>query len=209
MMKRINLFLFLFSVVVLAGCVTKPVKKVGTFQKAQWETKALVKNIRENKTQSLSIDLYAIKNSQVRLEISALMGFQVASLVMSPQEISYIIYSRKIYFHGRNSERAFSHFLDLPLHPMNLANIAFDEPVQGPGWVCRFDTLGLPSQCENIQKEIRVIWSDRIEGQKKVVIAAPQFEMQWQFSAPKTEVQFKEDLFILKQPSGFKAVQIY
>lgn len=207
-MNRINLFLFLFSLVFVAACVTKPVKKEGTFQRAQWETKALVKNLRENRTQSLSIDIYAIKNSQIRLEISALMGFQVASFVMSPQDISYIIYSRKTYYYGHNSERAFGHVLDLPLHPMNLTNIAFDEPVQGPGWLCSFDTLGLPSQCENRQKEIRVAWSDRNQGQKKVIIAAPQFEMQWQFSAPKTEVQFKEDLFILKQPSGFKAIQI-
>lgn len=190
------------------GCVTKPVKKEGTFPKAEWETKALIKNLRENKTQSLSIDIYAIKDRQLRLEIAALMGFQVASLVMNPQEISYVLYSRKTFYQGHNSERAFAHVLNLPLHPMNLTKIAFDEPVEGPGWLCSFDTLGLPSQCENIQKEIRVVWSDRNQGQKKVSIAAPQFEMQWQFSSPKTEVQFKEDLFILKQPPGFKAIQI-
>lgn len=206
-MKLIKLFLVL-SLINLAGCVTKPVKKEGTFQQAQWETKALVKNFRENKTQSLSIDVYAIKNSRVRMEVSALMGFQVASLVMSPQEISYVIYSRKTFYHGRNSEQAFKQILNLPLHPMNFANIAFDEPVQGPGWVCSFDTLGLPSQCDQSQKEIRVVWSDRINGQKKVVIAGPQFEMQIQFPPAKTEVQFKEDLFILKQPPGFKAIQI-
>ncbi|MGZ3785098.1 MAG: hypothetical protein ACXWQX_12405 [Bdellovibrio sp.] len=202
------LFLFLFVVHFLAGCVTKPVKTDGRYQKAEWETKALIKNLRENKNQSLSIDIYAIKDSKLRMEVSALMGFQVASMVMTPQEISYIIYSQKYFFHGRNSERAFSHFLTLPLHPMNLANIAFDEPIKGPGWSCSSNTLGLPSHCENIQKDIRVTWSDRTQGQKKVLIAAPQFEMQWQFSVPKTEVQFKEDLFNLKQPSGFKAIQI-
>lgn len=208
MRNRINLFLFLFSTACLVGCATKPVKKEGTYQRAQWETKALIKNLRENKSQSLSIDIFAEKNARVRLEVAALMGFQVASLVMSPQEISYIIYSRKAFFHGRNSERAFSQVINLPLHPMNLMNIAFDEPVQGPNWLCSFDTFGLPSHCENLQKEIRVDWSDRNQGQKKVKIAAPQFEMQWQFSAPKTEVQFKEDLFILKQLPGFKAIQI-
>ncbi|MGZ6471745.1 MAG: hypothetical protein ACXWRZ_11340 [Bdellovibrio sp.] len=206
-MKPIKLF-FPLLLLSLAGCVTKPVKKEGTFQQAEWETKALIKNFRENKTHSLSIDIYAIKNSKVRMEVSALMGFQVASLAMDPQEFSYIIYSRKTFYHGRNSDEALKQVLNVPLSPMSIVNIAFDEPVHGPGWQCSFDTLGLPSQCDQFQKEIRITWSDRINGQKKVVISAPQFEMQMQFSAPKTEVQFKNDVFILKQPSGFKAIQI-
>lgn len=207
MNTRINYFLFLFLTLFLSGCVTKMVKE-GAYQKAQWETKALIKNLRENKTQSLNIDIYAVKNERARFEISAILGYQVASLVMSPTEISYIIYPQKTFFYGRNSETAFSRMIDLPLHPMNLANIAFEEPVRGPGWKCALDNLGWLSQCENVQKKIRVEWLGRNEGQKRVVITAPQFEMQWQFSSPQTEVQFKSELFTLKQPSGFKAIQI-
>ncbi|WP_415061265.1 hypothetical protein [Bdellovibrio sp.] len=207
MNTRINYFLFLFLTLFLSGCVTKMVKE-GVYQKAQWETKALIKNLREDKTQSLNIDIYAVKNERARFEISAILGYQVASLVMSPTEISYIIYPQKTFFYGRNSETAFSRMIDLPLHPMNLANIAFEEPVRGPGWKCTLDNLGWLSQCENVQKKIRVEWLSRNEGQKRVVITAPQFEMQWQFSSPQTDVQFKSELFTLKQPSGFKAIQI-
>jgi hypothetical protein len=207
MTTRFNAFFFLVLTLLLSSCVTKTVKEVAP-QKAQWETKALIKNLRENKTQSLNIDIYAIKNQRARLEISALMGFQVASLVMSPAEISYVIYPQKTFFYGRNSERAFSRMIDLPLHPMNLANIAFDEPVRGQGWKCTLDAMGAISQCENSGRGILVAWAERNEGQKKVRITAPQFEMQWQFSAPQTEVQFKSELFTLKQPAGFKAVQI-
>ncbi|WII70775.1 hypothetical protein QJS83_09915 [Bdellovibrio sp. 22V] len=207
MMTTSKHFLFIGLTLFLSGCVTKTVKE-GAFQKAQWETKALIRDQKENKTQSLNIDIYAIKNERARLEITAIMGYQVASLVMSPSEISYIIYPQKAFFYGRNSERAFSRMIDLTLHPMNLANIAFDEPVRGPGWKCSLDTQGQISQCENLQRAIRVNWLNRSEGQKKVVITAPQFEMQWQFSAPQTEVQFKPELFTLKQPTGFKAIQI-
>jgi len=206
-MTRINAFLFLFLTFSLSACVTKTVKE-GAYQRAQWETKALIKDQRQNKAQSLNIDIYAIKNERARLEITALLGFQVASLVMSPSEISYIIYPQKAFYYGRNSEHAFSRMLDMTLHPMNLVNIAFDEPIRGPGWKCGLDTLGWLSHCENSQRGMSVTWSERNEGKKKVVITAPQFEMQWQFSAPQTEVQFKKDLFTLKQPSGFKAIQI-
>lgn len=207
MMTRFNAFFFLILTFILSSCVTKTVREAAP-QKAQWETKALIKNLKEKKTQSLNIDIYAIKNQRARLEITALMGFQVASLVMSPVEISYVIYPQKSFFYGRNSERAFSRMIDLPLHPMNLSNIAFDEPVRGPGWKCLLDAMGVISQCENSIQEILIVWTERSEGQKKVRITAPQFEMQWQFSSPQTEVQFKSELFTLKQPAGFKAIQI-
>lgn len=211
MKSGINDFLVLnfalLLIVLLSGCATKTVRE-GAFQKAEWETKALVKNLKENKTQSLNIDIYAIKNEKARLEITAILGYQVASLVMSPADISYAIYPQKTFYYGKNSERAFRRIIDLPLHPMNLANIAFDEPVRGPGWKCTLAIDGFLAECGNAQRQMKVTWGERKEGRKKVVIIAPQFEMQWQFSAPQTEVQFKEDLFTLRQPSGFKAIQI-
>lgn len=202
-MKKLWLLIFLF------GCATKPLLKEDlAHPNYQWETKALIENFRDHKSQNVNIDIYAQKNYRTRFEISAILGYQVASLVMSSSDIAYAIYSQKTFYYGRNSERAFEQILALPIHPMNLMNIAFDMPVKGLDWLCDVNTLGQPSHCENQQRKINIFWSDRNEGKKKVVITAPQFKMQWLFSAPQTEVQFKEDLFTLKQPSGFKAVQI-
>ncbi|QDK43844.1 hypothetical protein DOM22_01035 [Bdellovibrio sp. ZAP7] len=200
--------LFLLSgAVLLNACATKPVVE-GPLQQAEWETKALIRDMKENKSNSVSIDMMAVKNQRVRLDITAVMGFQVASLVMSPKEIAYAIYPRKEFYYGKNSEKSVERIIGLSLHPMNLANIAFDEPVRGPGWTCEQDSSRILSKCENKQRSIRVEWKDRTEGKKKVVITAPQFEMQWLFKAPQTEVQFKPETFTLKQPDGFKAIQI-
>jgi hypothetical protein len=201
-----GLFLLL-AAVLLNACASKPIAE-GPFQKAEWETKALIRDLKENKSQSVSIDMFAVKNQRVRLDVTALMGFQVASLVMSPKEIAYAIYPRKEFYYGKNSERSIERIIGLSLHPMNLANIAFDEPIRGAGWMCEQDNSHVLSKCENKQRSIRVEWKDRTEGQKKVVITAPQFEMQWLFKAPQTEVQFKPETFTLKQPEGFKAIQI-
>lgn len=168
----------------------------------------MIRDQKENKTQSLDIDILAIKNERTRLEVTALLGFRVASLVMSPRDISFAVYPQKRFYYGKNSEHALSRLLDLPLHPMNLANIAFDEPVRGPGWRCDLDQSGWVSLCENPARQLTVKWLDRQEGAKKVVITGPQFEMQWLFNAPQTEVQFKPETFTLKQPEGFKAIQL-
>ena len=209
MKNRINLFLtFCLSASALIGCATKTVHEGAGFQKAQWETKAIIRNLKENKTQSLNIDILAIKNERARFEITALLGFRVASLAMSPSDISYIVYPQKTFYYGRNSEAAFARMLDLPLHPMNLTNIAFDEPIRGRGWRCQLDHMGFISLCENAARKLAVKWTDRKEGTKKVLITGPQFEMQWHFGAPQTEVQFKTETFTLRQPEGFKAIQI-
>ncbi|MEK2689612.1 hypothetical protein [Bdellovibrio sp. GT3] len=197
----------LIAALLLNACATKPVVE-GPLVKAEWQTKAMIRDMKANKSQSVSIDMLAIKNQRVRLDVTAIMGFQVASLVMSPKEIAYAIYPRKEFYYGKNSEKSIERIIGLSLHPMNLANIAFDEPVRGPGWTCEQDISKLIKSCENQQRSIRVDWKDRTEGQKKVVITAPQFEMQWLFKAPQTEVQFKPETFTLKQPDGFKAIQI-
>ena len=169
----------------------------------------MIRDLRQNKTQNLDIDIFAIKNDRARFEVTALLGFQVASLVMSASEIACAIYPEKKFYYGKNSEQALARLLNLPLHPMNLTYIAFDEPVRGPGWSCQKDsTTGLIANCTNMSRNITVEWKERNQGEKKVVIRAPQFEMQWHFNAPQTEVQFKSDLFTLKQPEGFKAIQV-
>ena len=207
MSTRINLIILISVFSSLLGCTSKLIKP-GKVQKAQWSTKAVINNIRENKSQSLNIDIFAIKYEQARFEISAMLGFQVASVVMSPKDISYIIFPQKTFFRGPTSDKSFSRMISLQLNPMNLTYIAFDEPIRGPGWKCSKDLDGLPLSCENEKKSISVKWSDRESGKKKVSILAPQFEMQWKFSAPQTEVQFKSETFTLNRPEGFKLVEI-
>ena len=207
MNRSSNYFLLILILLVISGCATKP-KTTGPLQQAQWETKALIKDLKTNKNQTLNIDIYAVKNDRARIEISALMGFQVASLVMDHKDISYAIYPQKRFYYGANSEAAFSRVINLPLHPMNLINVAFEEPVRGSGWQCTKDQAGQLSSCLNAERKMRIVWSGRADGAKKVVITAPQFEMQWAYEAPQTEVQFKPELFTLRQPKGFKAIQI-
>lgn len=208
MKDRINLFLALALPLIFSACATKPLKTEG-LQNAQWESKALIRDLKANKTQSVNIDVLAVRKDRARFEITALLGFQVASVVMTNNDMAYIIYPQKTFSYGKASEAAFSKLLNLPLHPMNLSNIAFEDPIQGPGWRCFRDVnTGLISSCENKERMLSVEWLERNKGSKKVLIKAPQFEMQWHFDPPQTDVQFKSETFSLKQPNGFKAVQI-
>lgn len=213
MKSTIKQILFLFAGAIfipflLMSCASAPKMRETNFQNAQWETKAVIKNLKSGAINSLKIDILAIRNTRARFEITALFGFQVASLVMSPQDISFIYYPKKEFYFGKNSEKALRSLVDLPLHPMNLSYVAFDEPIRGPGWVCQAGADRLVGLCQQASRGLNVKWT-RTGNEKKIVISSPDVEMSWFFNAPQTSVQFKPAVFTLTQPQGFKAIQLY
>lgn len=193
----------------MAACASTQKMAETNYQTAQWETKAVVKTLKTGAINSMKIEIWAIRNNRARFEITALFGFQVASLVMSPQDISFIYYPRKEFYFGKNSERALKSLIDLPLHPMNLSYVAFDEPIRGQGWICKAGVDRLVESCQHAGRGLSVKWMNRNNGEKKIVITSPEIEMSWFFNAPQTSVQFKPAVFTLSQPDGFKAIQLY
>ncbi|MGZ3745458.1 MAG: hypothetical protein ACXWRE_05670 [Pseudobdellovibrionaceae bacterium] len=209
-MKR----LFFFTVCLyLVSCGTQPVRpslpQGSLLQRAQWETKAVIRDLKENKSHSIDIDILGEYPNKLRMEVSALMGTHVASLVLNGDEVHYALYPRKKFFYGKATEDAFLPLMNMPLHPYNFLNIAYDVPMRGIGWVCTKDPNNLPTECFQANRQIKVQWLDRTpEGQKKVLITAPSFEMKWLFKTPQTEVQFKNETFVLEAPSDFKTIQL-
>lgn len=209
-MKRL---IFLVSTcIVLAACGTHPVKTSEpgvTSKQEQWETKAVIRDLQNNKTHSVDIEVLADYSGKLRMEISALMGVQIASLVLNQEDIRYAIYPQKRFFQGRASDSSFLPLMNVPLHPKNFLNLVFDAPMKGPGWECVRGADNMVSECNQAARKIKVQWLERTpEGQKKVVISGPTFEMRWLIRPPQTEVQFKNDTFHLEAPEEFKTVQL-
>jgi hypothetical protein len=210
-MKRI--FFSITASLFLISCGTHPVKPPSVpgalLQKAQWETKAVIRDLKANKSHSVDIDILGDYPGKLRMEVSALMGVQMASLALVDEEIRYAIYPKKQFFQGKANEGSFLPLMNVPLHPRNFMSIAYDVPMRGAGWVCTKGTGNLLSECNQAGRGIKVQWSERTpEGQKKVLITGPTFEMRWLFRPPQTEVQFKDETFLLEAPSEFKIIQL-
>lgn len=210
-MKR--LFFSVVAMSLLVSCGTKPIKSPvvpgAALQKAKWETKAVIRDLKANKSHSVDIDILGDYPGKLRMEVSALMGTQVASLALNDDEIRYAIYPQKKFFEGKANEGSFMLLMNVPLHPRNFMSIAYDTPMRGTGWTCSKGTDGFISECNQAAKGVKVVWSDRtVEGQKKVLISGPTFEMRWLFKPPQTEVQFKDETFSLQAPSEFKTIQL-
>ncbi len=208
-----HLFFFLITSFLLTSCGTHPSKSTsfseGLLQKEKWETKAVIRDLKANKAHTVDIDILGDYPRKLRMDVWALMGVQVASLILNDDEVRYAIYPQKKFFQGKASEGSFLPLMNMPLHPRNFMSIAYDIPIKGIGWNCVRGADNLLTECNQASRGIKVQWSDRTpEGQKKVLITAPSFEMRWLFRPPQTEVQFKDETFLLETPSGFKTIQL-
>src|SRR6187402_723919 len=155
-MKRL---FFIFISLILVSCATQPKKIMppgAAVEKAQWETKAVVRDIKANKSHSLDIDILGNYPKDFRMEVSALMGVQVASLNLHGQDISYAIYNQKRFYQGKASEASFMPLMNIPLNPVNFMNIAYDNPLQGSGWACDRGPDGKVMECNQAGRGIKV-----------------------------------------------------
>jgi hypothetical protein len=170
-----------------------------------WETKASIKDIRKNKTNQVSIDVVAIKNQRLRMEASATMGYQVGSLVMTAGEFVAVIYPQKKIFKGPLNERSLTKTFNMPIPPMALYSIAYDEPIRGTNWKCMLDSNKIISLCEN--GVTKVEWLNRKEGAKLIKISSATVEINWFFKSPEPK-ELTPELFVAELPDGYQVQEI-
>lgn len=171
-----------------------------------WESQAQIREVEKNKTQNVKIEVYASSANQTRLEVSAIMGYRVASVVMSPEKWGAAIYPQKKFYHGQKESMALQALLQIPLTSKDMMNVLMGREL-GVSWKCE-GPRGAPSQCEKKDINVKIAWLERSAEKQLLHVTSPQFELKWSISPPQTEVQFKADLFTLTQPKGFKAIQL-
>lgn len=199
-------FLLLTAAAFAIGCQTKPVANSGSFQKARWESIAQINDLKKNKNQRLSIDILAVKNEKIRMEVSATLGYQVASILLNREGFKAVIYPQKKFYQGAAHERSIWQTLHVPVTPKALFAVMFDEPINGNNWVCEKNQNGLPELCVQRQMQIKVEWVRNENGTKVVKISSPNVDISWYFKNPEINFLEKPEMFILNAPQGYQTV---
>ncbi len=209
-MKKIIVLPLLFGFLIVGvGCASKAKKEVGSSAVGiKWETKAQVRDFKNNKNSNLNIDIISVKNSHLRMEVTATLGYPVATFIATPQNLKMAVYPQKKFYFGPNSEEALRPMLGFPLDPNVFQSIVYDTAIKG--WSCVAGDDGLVASCKRMTKsgEVVVVWQERKETNKRVVIHGPQFEMQWLFQASTILNPVKSDAFKLEAPSGYTVVPL-
>lgn len=208
-MKKIILS-FLFAGSLLTSCSSKPKNTGETISNVgfKWETKAQVRDFKNNKNTNLNIDIISVENSHLRMEITATLGYPVASYVAAPKSLKFAIYPQKKFYFGANSEDALRPLLGFSLDPNVFQSIVYDKAIRN--WTCMAGDDGLVSSCKRTTKkgEVVIVWQERKDQTKRVVIHGPQFEMQWLFLSSVPLSPIKADVFKLEAPAGYSVIPL-
>lgn len=209
-MKLTSVFqLFLIGVMTFqVGCVTQKVRET-VYETAQWETKVVVDDSVKKKQHTFNLEIWAQRGQRARLEVSALMGYKLASIVLDESDFSAVIYPREQSLQGKANAQSMRRALGFSIEPQALLAAAFDEKPPGRGWSCEASEDQFIKSCKNSSLPLTIDWAERTpEGEKTVLMKSPQWSLRWHFTAPQTSVQLKEALFELKVPSGYKTIQV-
>lgn len=200
----------LVIVAILVSCIScaHKVADIKTEQAIKWDSKAVLINKRDKKQQNLNITLIGIRRERLRMEITAMLGYQVGSIVADRNTFKALIVPQKIFYEGTSSTEALYKLVQIPLEPLQILHVAFDEHLGGSGWICQQGGDGLISRCDHHDLGLNIAWSERKEGRKLVVITSSQFEMRWLLESPESAVDLKPTVFELTSPDGFKNVQL-
>lgn len=191
---------FVFS---LSSCITQPKSGMDSHAKnISWDSRATIQDLIQKKTHTVNIKLFMKDKKQLRMEITGLMGFNIASILIDEIKTAYCIYPQKKCYSGALTEQSFRPLFSFTLHPHDFFKIPWDDPLDGSDWNCSKSVPGRRT-CSHLRKKIELLSTLDKEGGVRVEIKSPQFLMTWSFEPPQTEVQLDDKLFNLVIPKNY------
>lgn len=201
----VSRFVILFvSLIFVAGCQLMPTDYT-THNEGQWGSKVLVKDKVKSKSFIVNVDIQAVKDKKLRMDVTAALGTPVAALVMDDDDVKYILFRQKRFYEGRATSRALKPILSIPLNPRLLYNLLFDQPIADKNWSCTKDEKGFLAACESPMEGLKVTWKDRKGRRKAIYVEHEKAEIQMNISSftPRAD-----EVFSLKAPKSFKKYRI-
>lgn len=193
---------------IFCSCATKSVVREAAKTQGHWETKAQVKDLKNQKTNFLQIDFVAIRPDKLRAEVTGTLGVSVATLTLNKGQIQMANHNQKKYYSGKISDRVLSSIFGIHLDPRILLFALFDEPLPEKSFQCSLDAQGLVQECKGKQMDLTLRWSERNGELKRVVISRADFEVQILVKDFTTKVQESVDLFKIEPPAAYKSYQL-
>ena len=96
------------GIVLLCGCVTTTPTVNFKTQPLLLETKVQIKDLRKDESQNAKIQIVLLADQAIRMEVTALFGYPIASILMTPEKIQFALHSSKKYISGPFAARTLS-----------------------------------------------------------------------------------------------------
>lgn len=196
------------AVFFVAGCVTAPPVKMNTITEGQWRAKALIKDKDQSRSYIVNLNFNAVRDEYARMDVTSTLGTGVASMVLTPKEVRYVLLDSKRFYYGAPQPDVMRPILTMPFDPRWLHNLLFEEALPDKSWVCSRDSAGELDTCTNSTTQTTVTWSGRRGEKKTVLIDHPKASVQINVQSFKPKVEDRKNLFSLEAPEGYQKLRV-
>jgi hypothetical protein len=196
----------LILVLILPGCGTTPSRITpGSATPLLIESKIQTKDLKKKDTHTANVEIILLTNQAIRMEVTALFGYGIASVVMTPQKIQYALHTSKSYVQGPFSAKTLYPVFNQNIDPRLLWKIIHGQNPESADLKCSKDSAARPLHCVSTMGAF-VNFSYDEENKKRIEIKNPQFEMTWVFKSQAVMDVVQNETFVLKKPDNYKEI---
>lgn len=200
-----SIILCVISLLSFSGCVSEPVRPARVDQPVLIETKAQIKN--DNETNTVKIQIALLPKKAIRMEITATLGFSVATVLMTPDKITYALHSQKQFVVGPFHEKTLYPVFKKNIDPRVLWRIINDQAFTNLNLDCTLNAESKPVQCTSVDGG-SIKWTYEEYPRKRIDIISNRFEMNWIFKDLSLLNESQTETFVLKKPEDYQEIII-
>lgn len=196
----------------MAGCAgTQEKPQAGDIQYV--ESKALIEDKTKNSSNSASIDLFYLQNDVIRMEVTALLGYRLGSLVMNSQKVSYALHPQKAFVEGPFAARTMKPLFRQDLDPKLVWAVVFDRDLRAFGFTCG-DVVSRTSTCQGsgatqgVTVTVQQMGETPNSGLKKITIENTNLKFVWLYKAIRKHNKSYNETFVLNKPEEYRLITI-
>lgn len=204
----------MFAVLVsffMAGCAgTQEKPQVGDIKYV--ESKALIEDKTKSSSNSASIDLFYLQNDVIRMEVTALLGYRLGSLVMNSQKVAYALHPQKAFVEGPFAARTMKPLFRQDLDPRLIWAVVFDRDLKSFGFSC--NTVAKTQTClgtgatEGVSVTLQHVGESATGPLKKITIENAKLKFVWLYKAIKKHNKSYNETFVLNKPEEYRLITI-
>ena len=204
----------------LIGCSSEPTQSVRLLDivkistKAQITDKTNTTNTTNTTMNSVSIDIFLKRNETIRLEVSALLGYPVGSLLMTRSLLQCAVHPQKYFIQGPFASRTLKPLFKQDIDPLILWSVIHAEDLKTHGFQCDKLTLNIEI-CRNPQFTVEIEQRGQlnseglsVRGQKKITLENNNIKMIWVFKSQEVLNVSQSETFVLQRPKEYKLITI-
>lgn len=177
-------------------------------------SKAQITDKTKDSTNSVSLDIFLKTDEAIRLEVTAALGYQVGSLLMTRSTLQYAIHPQKYFIQGPFAGRTLKPLFKQDIDPQILWSIIHDESLKKRGFQC-INTGVFIETCKNNLATVQIEQRGEVgangrsaDGQKKVTLENQVMKMVWIFKSREPSQASQNETFVLLRPKEYKLVTI-